>query len=196
MTLVELFIVVAISALITIALISLYTAGRIHFFSPNSPAAAIGEGRMPMARISRDIRGAWAVLDSAKGTRYRTNGNCIVLRTHPADDGAWDVVLAFDPLNHRLLRVTPGTSAVETRVLADNLFNDAALGAAFRLKYFKSDGLTAITSSYADPVKGASVVEVELTARRQALQRGREPFVVTVKTQAKLRQKTGDPLSP
>ena len=56
MTLIELLIVIAISAVILIALLSLYIAGQKYFFNQDSRADTIEESRMPMSWISRDIR--------------------------------------------------------------------------------------------------------------------------------------------
>ena len=189
MTLIELLIVVAISALIMIALLSLYMAGQKYFFNQNSRADTIEESRMPMARISRDIRGAWTVVDSetVDGTSYVTGENCIILKTDPASP--YYVVYSYDPINHRLNRVNQGPTGTSTRIIADNLIDDGNGGSPFKLKYFRSDGMTEVTSNYDDAANGAFIVEVELTAQGRAIQRANRPFVETVRTQAKLRNK-------
>jgi hypothetical protein len=76
-----------------------------------------------------------------------------------------------------------------TRVMADNIIDDGSGGAPFKLKYFQSDGMTEVTAGYADATNGAFIVEVELTAQGRAIQRAGRPFVETVRTQAKLRNK-------
>ncbi len=203
MSLIEILIVVAISALIMIALLSLYMAGQKYFFNQNSRADTIEESRMPMAWISRDIRDANTVHDGAvtayNGQTYTTGANCLVLELPSIDGtgliitGSTDyIVYDYDATNHRLLRIIdPGAGARQsaTRVLATDLVDDGNGGLPFKLKYFRSDGLTEVTASYADPTNGAFIIEVELTSQGRSIQRGGHPFLETVRTQAKLRNK-------
>jgi prepilin-type N-terminal cleavage/methylation domain-containing protein len=207
MTLIELLIVVAISALIMIALLSLYMTGQKYFFNQNSRADTIEESRMPMARISRDIRDASNVSDEKRtigGTDYETGPYCLVLEVPSIDaaglitSGIDYIIYAYDSENRTLLRIVDPTGGVRTsarRVLADNLINDATLGVPFKLRYFRENGTSEVTSKpYSDlpsvptPI-GAFIVEVELTAQGRSIQRGSQPFVETVRTQAKLRNK-------
>ena len=211
MTLIELLIVVAISAIILIALLSLYTGGLKYFFNQNSRADTIEDSRLPMARISRDIRDASNVSDETRtigGRDYATSPNCLVLEV-PSIDAAGLIIIgsidyiiyAYDSESRTLLRIVdPAASSSRSsarRVLADNLINDATLGAPFKLKYFRADGTYEVTSHpYSDlPTvpnpTGAFIVEVELTAQGRAIQRAGQPFVETVRTQAKLRNKGG-----
>ena len=203
MTLIELLIVVAISALIMIALLELYMAGQKYFFNQNSRADTIEDSRMPMARISRDIRDAENVAGSPvtayDGQQYTTGENCIVLEVPSIDgsgliiSGSVDyIIYSYDAANNRLVKiVSPSAGVRQNRrtVLADNLVNDGHGGLPFKMKYFRSDGTTEVTSGYADATNGAFIVEVELTAQGRAIQRGSKPFVETVRTQAKLRNK-------
>ena len=62
MTLIELLIVVAISAVIMIALLSLYMEGQKYFFNENAKADTIEDSRFPMTWISRDVREALQVV--------------------------------------------------------------------------------------------------------------------------------------
>lgn len=203
MSLIEVLIVVAISALILIALLSLYMAGQKYFFNQNSRADTIEESRMPMAWISRDIRDANTVHDGAitayNGQTYTTGPNCLVLELPSIDgtgliiSGSTDyIIYNLDSANHRLVRIidpTAGARQSGARVLADSLVDDGNGGLPFKLKYFRSDGLTEVTASYADPTNGAFIVEVELTSQGRSIQRGSRPFLETVRTQAKLRNK-------
>lgn len=207
MTLIELLIVVAISAIIMIALLELYMTGQKYFFNQNSRADTIEESRMPMARISRDIRDASNVSDEKRtigGTDYETGPYCLVLEVPSIDaaglitSGIDYIIYAYDSENRTLLRIVDPTGGVRTsarRVLADNLINDATLGVPFKLRYFRENGTSEVTSKpYSDlpsvptPI-GAFIVEVELTAQGRSIQRGSQPFVETVHTQAKLRNK-------
>jgi hypothetical protein len=197
MTLIELLIVVAISAIIMIALLELYMTGQKYFFNQNSRADTIEESRMPMAWISRDIRGATGIHNEANslpisGTTYSTGPNCLILEV-PTIDGAGNItgtdyiVYAFDSANHRLLRIIKnngGSLQDRMRVLADNLVSDGGGGLPFKLEYFTETGAkidSGLNNSY--------IVEVELTAQGRSIQRGSQPFVETVRTQAKLRNK-------
>jgi hypothetical protein len=203
MTLIEVLIVVAISALIMIALLSLYVAGQKYFFNQNSRADTIEDSRMPMTWVSRDIRDANQVHDGAitayNGQTYTTGPNSLVLELPSIDaagliiSGSTDyIIYHLDAGNHRLLRtVDPGAGVRQnsTRVLADGLVDDGNGGLPFKLKYFRSDGMTEVTSSYADATNGAFIIEVELTSQGRSIQRGGHPFLETVRTQAKLRNK-------
>ncbi len=197
MTLIELLIVVAISAIILISLLSLYIAGQKYFFNQNSRADTIEDSRMPMAWVSRDIRDASQVfngtLTAYNGSSYTTSETCLVLEV-PSLDGVGNISGTTDYIiyvwtGNRLVRIIDAddTSSRQdgSRVLADNLLNDGSGGPPFKLKYFQSDGATEVTSGYND----AFIVEVELTSQGRALQRGGQNFVETVRTQAKLRNK-------
>ncbi len=203
MTLIELLIVVALSAIILIALLSLYIAGQKYFFNQNSRADTIEDSRMPMSWVSRDIREASSVHDGAvtayNGSQYVTGETCLVLEV-PSLDGTGSIIpgnidyiiYSYDSMNRRLLRIispTAGTRSNSTRVMADDLVDDGNGGSPFKLFYFQSDGLTPVTSSYDDATNGAFIVEIELTSQGRALQRGGQPFLETVRTQAKLRNK-------
>lgn len=203
MSLIEVLIVVAISALIMIALLSLYMAGQKYFFNQNSRADTIEDSRMPMAWVSRDIRDANLVHDGAvtayNGRTYTTGPNCLVLELPSIDaagliiSGSSDyIIYDLDATNHRLLRIVDpggGVRQSSTRILADGLVDDGNGGLPFKLKYFRSDGLTEVTASYADATNGAFIVEVELTSQGRSIQRASRPFLETVRTQAKLRNK-------
>jgi prepilin-type N-terminal cleavage/methylation domain-containing protein len=203
MSLIEMLIVVALSALIMIALLSLYMAGQRYFFNQNSRADAIEDSRMPMAWISRDIRDASNVHDGAitayDGGTYATGANCLVLELPSIDasgliiSGSTDyIVYTYDATNHRLIRIIDpggGVRTSDTRVMADGLANDGSGNLPFQLKYYESNGTTEVTSSYSDTTAGAFIVEVQLTSQGRSMQRGNQPFMETVRTQAKLRNK-------
>lgn len=203
MTLIEMLIVVAISAVIMIALLELYTAGQKYFFNQNSRADTIEESRQPMTRISRDIRDANNVADGPvtafNGVQYATGESCLVLEVPSIDGtgmiipGSTDyVIYAYDEAGRRLQRIVdPGGGVRTERIsnLADNIIGEGSGNPPFRLKYFRADGATEVSSNYGDAANGAFIVEVELTAQGRSLQRAGRPFVETVRTQAKLRNK-------
>jgi len=197
MTLIELLIVVAISAIIMIALLELFMTGQKYFFNQNSRADTIEESRMPMAWVSRDIRGAQNIvngpIDAFNGIQYSSDANTLILEVPDIPNvGISYIIYDYDSTNHRLMRIVDqNTGGLEnrTRVMADNLIDDGSGGSPFKLKYFRSDGTTEVTSGYADATNGAFIVEVELTAQGWAIQRAGQPFVETVRTQAKLRNK-------
>jgi len=197
MTLIELLIVVALSAIILIALLSLYTGGLKYFFNQDSRADTIEDSRVPMAWVSRDIRGAQNIVDGPitahNGVQYASGANTLILDI-PASAGTGFsyIIYDYDSTNRRLMRIVDQhTGGLEnrTRVIADNIIDDGSGGAPFKLKYFQSDGMTEVTAGYADATNGAFIVEVELTAQGRAIQRAGRPFVETVRTQAKLRNK-------
>jgi Tfp pilus assembly protein PilW len=200
MTLIEMLIVVAISALVMIALMSLYMAGQKYFFNQNSRADTIEESRMPMAWISRDIRDADQVHNgavTADGATYSTGANCLVLEVPSIDatglivTGHTDyIVYAYDQTHRTLRRVVEPDAAHSTRhaanrILAEDLVSDGAGGLPFKLKYLGSDGVTELTGTY----DNAFIVEVELTSQGRSVDRRSQPFTETVRTQAKLRNK-------
>ncbi len=197
MTLVEMLIVVAISALVMIALMSLYMAGQKYFFNQNSRADTIEESRMPMSWISRDIRDADSVHDgtvTAGGATFATGANCLVLDVPSIDatglivTGSIDnIVYAYDQTHQQLRRIiNPGGGVRQpaNRVLADNLVSDGQGGLPFKLKFFNDTGAE-LTSTY----NNAFIVEVELTSQGRSMDRAGQPFTETVRTQAKLRNK-------
>lgn len=197
MTLIELLIAVALSAIIIIALLSLFTDGLKYFFNQSSRADAIEESRVPMAQISRDVRGAQNVVDGPitayNGIQYSSDADTLVLEVLDVPtSGTSYIIYDYDSTHHRLVRITDrNTGGLEnhTRVMAENMISDGNLGSPFKLKYFRSDGTTEVTSGYADATNGAFIVEVELTAQGRAIQRAGQPFVESVRTQAKLRNK-------
>jgi hypothetical protein len=203
MTLIEMLIVIALSAIILIALLSFYVEGQKYFYNQNSRADTIEESRIPMAWISKDIREAANVVSGPvtayDGKSYSTGEDCIVLDV-PSIDGAgmiiggvWDrIIYYYDDTNHRLVKLVSPVAGVrqnDRSILAENLFRDANGQSPFRMKYFRSDGATEVTPPYEDATNGAFIVEVELTAQGRSILRSGQPFVETVRSQAKLRNK-------
>lgn len=203
MTLIEMLIGVAISALVVIGLLGLYMAGQKYFFNQNSRANTIEESRVPMVRISRDIRDASNVADGPvtafDGKTYTTGPTSVILEV-PSIDGAAMfipgstdyIIYSYDAASLRLLRIVSANAGIRENhidTVADNLADDGSGGFPFKLKYFRSDASNEIHSNYGDATDGAFIVEVELTAQGRSIQRASQPFVETVRTQATLRNK-------
>jgi len=204
LTLIELLIAVAISAIILIAVLQLFSEGQKQIFNQNSRADTIDEIRTDLARISRDIRDAANVANGPvtayNGTQYSTDDNCLVLEVPSLDamgqiiTGSLDLIIyTYDASENRLIKITSPQAGVrqnQRTVQSVNLVSPAFGVSPFNLKYFNWDGLTEVTSGYADPNTGAFIIEVELTAQGRAILRGGKNFIETFRTQAKMRNKT------
>lgn len=192
LTLIELLIGLALSAVIMLAFMSFYVEGQKYFFNQNTRADTLEDSRYPMAWISRDIREATQVHDGAvsvDGTDYSTSPLCLVLET-PAIDGAGAIIagvtdyIIYAVSGPRLLRIVEADAA-SSRASRSRVMADAVN--AFGLVYLRSDGVTPLTSAFTDTF----VVDVTLSSSRSGLYRPGEPYVETMNTQAKLRNKAG-----
>ena len=181
MTLIELLIVVAISAIIMIALLELYMAGQRYFFNEDAKADAIEDSRMPMTWISRDVREAREVVGSA-GT-YSTGANSIILGiplpSAPAVNSSL-IIYRRDPSYperlERILAAVDGTPT-DVRIMADAVN-------AFGLIYYQQDGIT-----QASTVADTFIVDVTLSSTKKGIQRANQPFVEALNTRIRLRNK-------
>jgi prepilin-type N-terminal cleavage/methylation domain-containing protein len=194
LTLIELLIGIAISALIMTAFLMLYNEGQKYFFNQNAHSDAIEDSRVPMARISRDVRSADRVSDAtvdADGTTYATSAQCLVLEVPSIDGtgmpiaGSVDyVIYAVDPTGgRRLWRIVEADETVSSRQSRRQVVADAV--SAFGLVYVAEDGLTPLTSNYAETF----AVDISLASSLTGIQRRGQPFVEPLTTQAKLRNK-------
>ena len=190
LTLIELLVGVAVSALLITALLGLYMAGQRYFFNTSAKADAIEEVRAPMARIARDIREAAQVSQSTVtvgGVDYDTNIDCLVLDLPALDitgmiiPGTEDTVIYSVDVYGRLHRIVAANGPGRTN--ADDVLAENVTG--FALAYFKEDGLTPATA-FADTF----IVTVSLTGAQRAIQRRDQPYVQTLNTRVKLRNKT------
>jgi len=197
-SLIEFLIIVAISAFIMIALLDFHAAGQKYFFNQDSRADAIEESRMAITWVSRDIRGAQNIvdgpIDAFNGIQYSSDAETLILEVPdiPNPGGISYIIYDYDVTARRLMRIVDqqtGSSPNRVRVIADNLVDDGSGESPFKLKYFQSNGMTQVTSGYGDATNGAFIVEVELSAQGRSIQRGNQPFMETVRTQAKLRNK-------
>jgi type II secretory pathway pseudopilin PulG len=191
LTLIEVLIGVGISALIIIALLAVYMAGQRYFFNQSAKADAIEEIRAPLARIARDIREAAQVSQSTVsvgGNDYTTAADCLVLDVPSLDvtgiiiPGLEDTIIyAVDAGRlHRIVVANGPGRTNEDDLLAEGVN-------VFSLAFFTEDGITPVTgSAYSE----AFIVNVTLTASRPAVQRQGQPYVETLHTRVKLRNKT------
>ena len=192
MTLIEMLVVVAISALIMIALLSLYMTGQKYFFNQDAKADAMQDSRFSMASISRDIRestGVYVGPVDVNGTSYSTNDNdCLVLEVNSLKVGGdFDfskkdyVIYSHDVNTGKLYRIVkPDTVSSRrggSRVVADNV-------SVLSLSYFKVDG-----STTASTLSEAFIVDITLIASQKGIHRSGHPFNEELKTRAQLRNK-------
>lgn len=187
MTLIELLIVVAISAIIMIALLQLYMAGQKYFFNEDAKADAIEDSRMPMTWISRDVREALQVV--ATHGSYATGANTIVLEVPSIDPGTGSLMTGsqdyiiyrrnptYPEKLERIIDAAGGTGRQSrTRVMASAVN-------AFSLAYYKQDGtpVSTITDTF--------IVDVTLSSTKKGIQRANQPYVEALNTRIRLRNK-------
>jgi len=94
LTLVELLVVLALSALIILALVTLYTSGQRYFINQDAQAKVLREGRYVLDWIARDIKEGVQVVASWSG--YTTSTNCLILQVPSVDASG----LILDIENH------------------------------------------------------------------------------------------------
>lgn len=185
-SLIELLIVIAISALIVLALLSLYSAGQRYFVIQSAKADTIEDSRNPLTWITRDIRETVQVVSTYDA--YSTSANCLVLQVPSIDETGEiiDIDSHFDYIIYRRNPETPdrlerivdaddaSARTDRTKLLAYNVNS-------FSLLFFDSDG--ADTSAN---VSESATVGISLTSRKDGLGR---TFQETFNTQIKLRNK-------
>ena len=181
LTLIELLIVVAISAVIMIALLSLYMEGQKYFFNEDAKADTIEDSRFPMTWISRDVREAREVVASA-GT-YSTGPNSVILGIPTPlvpDVNSSLIIYRRDPTNpERLERILAAVDGTPTRV---RIMADAVN--AFNLIYYIQDGTTP-----ASPITATFIVDITLSSSMKGIQRTNQPYVEALNTRVRLRNK-------
>lgn len=191
LTLIELLIGISISTMLVTAFLGVYAEGQKYFFNQDARSDALEDSRLPMAEISRDIRGADRVSDATvnvDGTDYQTNGHCLVLEVPSIDptggpiSGHTDYIV-YAIADHRLLKIVQPDVAVSARTSRRRVLADAV--SAFGLGYIAEDGLTALGTNFA----ATFVVDISLTSTAAGIQRSGQNFVEPLTTQAKLRNK-------
>ncbi len=188
MTLIELLIVVAISAVIMIALLQLYMAGQRYFFNEDAKADAFEDSRMPMTWISRDVREALQVV-ATQGS-YATSADTIVLEVPSIDPGTGSLMTGsqdyiiyrrnptYPEKLERIIVAASGTGRQNDRRIMANAVN------AFSLAYYKQDGITP-----ASTITDTFIVDVTLSSTKKGIQRTNHPFVEALNTRIRLRNK-------
>ena len=188
LTLIELLIVVAISAVIRIALLSLYMEGQKYFFNENAKADTIEDSRFPMTWISRDLREALQVV--AGHGSYSTDANTVVLELPSLDPGtgalmtgSLDYIIyrrnpTYPEKLERIIDAAEGTGRQDrTRVMADAVN-------AFVLTYYMQDGVTP-----ASPYTDTFIVDITISSSIKGIQRTNQPYVEPLNTRVRLRNK-------
>jgi prepilin-type N-terminal cleavage/methylation domain-containing protein len=188
LTLIELLIVVAISAVIMIALLSLYMEGQKYFFNENAKADTIEDSRFPMTWISRDLREALQVV--ASHGSYSTDANTVVLELPSLDPGTGALMTGsqdyiiyrrnpdYPEKLERIIDAAEGTGRQDrTRVMADAVN-------AFVLTYYQQDGITP-----ASPITDTFIVDITLSSSIKGIQRTNQPYVEPLNTRVRLRNK-------
>lgn len=185
-TLMELLIVIAISALIVLALLSLYSAGQRYFVTQSAKADTIEDSRHPLTWITRDIRGAVQVVSAYDA--YSTSANSLILKV-PSIDESGDIIDVDNYFDYIVYRRNPETPdnleriidaddasarMDRTKILADNVDS-------FTLSFFDSDGADASAT-----VSESATISISLTSRKDGLGR---TYQESFNTQIKLRNK-------
>ncbi len=186
LTLVELLVVLALSALIILALVTLYTSGQRYFINQDAEAKVLREGRYVLDWIARDIKEGIQVVQTWNG--YTTSTNCLILQV-PAVDGTGliiDIQNEFDYIIYRqkpedpkrLERILDAKDGVSSRV-------DSTRQLAERVNAFSLSSEGVELSSVAD-LSTVFSIDIALTTRQNRF--GRD-FQETLNTVVKLRNK-------
>ena len=186
LTLVELLVVLALSALIILALVTLYTSGQRYFINQDAEAKVLREGRYVLDWIARDIKEGIQVVQTWNG--YTTSTNCLILQV-PAVDGTGliiDIQNEFDYIIYRqkpddpkrLERILDAKDGVSSRI-------DSTRQLAERVDAFSLSSQGMDLSSIGD-LSTVFSIDVALTTRQNRY--GRD-FQETLATVVKLRNK-------
>lgn len=191
MSIIELLVVMAISSVVLISLLYLFSAGQKYFVNQDAKADAIEDSRYPIAWIARDIKEAVEVVPgpvSVNGHSYSTSANCLVLKVPSIDSGGLiiDIENHFDTIVYardaaspnRLERIIDGKDGVSartdrSRVVADNV-------SSLALVFYDPDGAEVV--SYSE----SAVIEISLVSRRQGMGR---TYSEAANTRIKLRNR-------
>ncbi len=185
-TLIELLIVIAISALIVVALLSLYSSGQRYFITQSAKADTIEDSRHPLTWITRDIREAAQVVSNYD--TYSTSANCLILQIPSIDetgeiidiDSIFDyIIYRRSPENpNRLERIIDADDASaridRTKLMADSV-------TSLTLSFFDSDGADVSAN-----VSESSTIRISLASKKEGLGR---IYQETFDTQVKLRNR-------
>ena len=186
LTLVELLIVLALSSLIILALVTLYTSGQRYFINQDAQAKVLREGRYVLDWIARDIKKGIQVVPSWNG--YTTSTSCLVLQVPSVDASGLiiDIANEFDYIIYRrkpedpkrlerIIDAQDGVSSMvdDTRQLAERV--DSFL--------LSSEG---VELSYVSDLAQVFSIDIALTTKQT--RQGRD-FQETLNTVVKLRNK-------
>jgi len=186
LTLVELLVVLALSALIILALVTLYTSGQRYFINQDAQAKVLREGRYVLDWIARDIKEGIQVVQNWSG--YTTSTNCLILQV-PSVDATGLIIDIANEFDYIIYRRKPEDPKRLERIL------DAKDGVSFRADSTRqlAERVDAFSLS-SEGVELSSVgdlatvfnIDIALTTRQR--RHGRD-FQETLNTVVKLRNK-------
>ncbi|MFC2169760.1 PilW family protein [Acidobacteriota bacterium] len=189
---IEILIAVAISALLIVALLSLFMTNQKDFINQGAKAEAINDSRSALTWMTRDIRQAIQVVPTlySTGNSYATSSNVLVLQmpsVDPATGNIIDIDAIFDYIIYRqnperpnvLERIEiPNSSDSKTKILADFV-------ESFQLRYWTSGSpgtLPVETTLYGD----SASVDITLISRTRGVRNNPHN---SLNTRIKLRNK-------
>jgi len=190
-SLIEILVVIVISAIIVVALLSLFAAGQKYFANQDARADAMEDSRFPITWMTRDIKEAVQVVPGPVdigGSSYSTSANCLVLQV-PSIDGTGAIIDIDNDLDYivyqrnstntnHLERIIDGKDGVSSRIDSTRIVADDVN--SFSLSFFKSDG--SAVSSYSE----TATIDISLSSTRTGIGR---TFQEAVNTKVKLRNK-------
>jgi len=187
LTLIELLIVISLTALILLTLLSLYTTSQKYFVTESARADVIRDSRQVLLWISRDIKGACQVITS--WDIYTSSNDCLILRVPSVDASGLiiDIESQFDYIIYRLNpsfpnrleRIIDANDGVSAKV-------DGGRVLVTRVNSFLLSSEGVEFSSIAD-FTTVSSVDISLTASQDRYGR---TFQDTLNTVVKLRNKS------
>ena len=191
MSLIEILVVIVISAIIVVALLALFAAGQKYFANQDARADAMEDSRFPITWMTRDIKEAVQVVPGpvdVNGTSYSTSANCLVLQV-PSIDGTGAIIDIDNDLDYivyqrnstntnQLERIIDGKDGVSSRIDSTRIVADDVN--SFSLSFFDADGGS--VSGYAE----TATIDISLSSTRTGIGR---TFQEGVNTRVKLRNK-------
>lgn len=187
LTLIELLIVISLTALILLTLLSLYTTSQKYFVTESARADVIRDSRQVLLWISRDIKEACQVITS--WDIYTSSNDCLILRVPSVDASGLiiDIESQFDYIIYRLNpsfpnrleRIIDANDGVSAKV-------DGGRVLVTRVNFFLLSSEGVEFSSIAD-FSSVSSVDISLTASQDRYGR---TFQDTLNTVVKLRNKS------
>ncbi|MFP4081456.1 MAG: PilW family protein [Candidatus Aminicenantes bacterium] len=190
-SLIEVLIAIAISAVVMLALLWLYSAGQKYFLNQNARADTVEDITFPLAWITRDIREAIQVVPGpveVDGTYYSTSRSVLILELPSVDPGTGEIINFGHVSDYIIYTQNPDyprkleriidayDSDPRKKVVADKVLN-------FQVDFWTGDNPPVNPSVYSDTAS----IDISLTSK--ATHTGGD-FQETFHTQVKLRNKS------